>query len=98
VKLANASFNNLLRREINAPLKVVDILEYQPSLLRPEECHEQSFPQRPEVKIAALNVYQAREEVKIAKSGHFPAMDLTASYDRLPEKSSLSREIQKREL
>ncbi len=34
---AKASFNILLRREINEPLEVVDILGYKPSTLRLEE-------------------------------------------------------------
>jgi hypothetical protein len=36
-----------------------------------------------------LNVGQAREEVKIARSGDFLPINPTASYDRLPEKPSL---------
>ncbi len=40
MKLANASFNDMLGWEIDAPLKVVDILEYQPSLLHFEKRYQ----------------------------------------------------------
>ena len=93
MKLASASFNNLLRREIDVPLKVLDILGYQPSLSSFEECLEEALGQRPEIKVAALNDDQAREEVKIVRSGYFPVINLTANYDRLPEKPSLRGDL-----
>lgn len=89
MKLASVSFSSLLRREIDASLKVLDILGYQPSLSSFEECLEAALGQRPEIRVAALNDNQSREEVKIARSRYFPVINLTANYDRLPEKPSL---------
>ena len=88
MKLASASFSSLLRREIDASLKVLDILGYQPSLPRFEEYLEEALGKRLEIKAVALNDDQSREEVKIAGSGYFPVINLTANYDRLPEKPS----------
>ena len=56
MKLANAPFNNSLRREIDAPHKVADVLEYQPSLPRFEEYLEEALVQRLEVIAAELHV------------------------------------------
>jgi len=82
VALAKSSFNTLLRREINTPLSVVDILEYKPSAPRFEECLEEALRLRPEIKGAELNIGQAKEGVKIAKSGFFPTVGLSGVYSR----------------
>jgi outer membrane protein TolC len=80
--LAKSSFNILLRREINEPLEVVDILGYKPSTLRLEESLEEALSQRPEIKSAGLKVGQAKEGVKIARSGFFPSINLSGNYGR----------------
>ena len=82
VALAKSSFNILLRREINEPLEVVDILGYKPSTLRFEESLEEALSQRPEIKSAGLRVDQAKEGVKIARSGFFPSINLSGNYGR----------------
>jgi outer membrane protein len=80
--LAKSSFNNLLRREINTPLEVVDILEYKPFPLKFEDSLGEALSQRPEIKAAQLNIDQAKENVKIAKSGFFPTLNLVGNYTR----------------
>lgn len=80
--LAKSSFNILLRREINDPLNVVDILEYKPPTLRLEESIDEALRQRPEIKSAGLKVEQAKESVKIARSGFFPSINLLSNYGR----------------
>ena len=88
--IAKSSFNILLRREINEPLSIVDILEYKPSVLRLEESLEEALRQRPEIKSAGLKVSQAKEDVKIAKSGFFPALNLAGNYNRFSEELGLN--------
>jgi outer membrane protein len=87
--LAKSSFNTLLRREINTPLKVVDILEYKPSILRFEECLEEALRQRPEIKAAELIVRQAKENVRISQSGFFPTVNLSGTYGWLSDQFDL---------
>ena len=82
VATAKAAFNILLRRDINEPLSVIDILEYKPSDLRFEDCLGEAFRQRPEIKSAELNISQAKEGVKIAKSSFFPTVGLSGTYSR----------------
>jgi len=79
---AKASFNILLRREINTPFEVVDILVHKPFPLSYEQSFEEALRLRPEVKTAQLNIDQAKENVKIARSGFFPSIGLTGSYSR----------------
>ncbi|NWF94394.1 MAG: TolC family protein [Syntrophaceae bacterium] len=87
--LAKSSFNTLLRREINAPLSVADILEYKPFGLRLEECMEEALQKRPEIQAADLSIGQAKESVNIARSGYFPTVSLTGGYNRLSEEPGL---------
>ena len=82
VATAKASFNILLRREINTPLEVVDILAYKAFPLSFEQSLEEAFRQRPEIKTAQLSIDQAKESVKIARAGFFPTISLTGNYNR----------------
>jgi outer membrane protein TolC len=79
---AKASFNILLRREVNTPFEVVDILAYKAFPLSYEQSLEEALRLRPEVKAAQLNIDQAKENVKIARSGFFPTISLTGNYSR----------------
>jgi len=79
---AKAAFNILLRRDIDEPLSVVDILEYKPSVIRFEDCLGEALRQRPEIRSAVLNINQAKEGVKIAKSAFFPTVGLSGTYSR----------------
>ncbi len=87
--LAKASFNLLLRNEIDAPLKVVDILSYSPFPLTFEESLQEAFSRRPEIKVAELKIEQAKEGVKIAKSGFFPTINLSGNYSRISDEPLL---------
>jgi outer membrane protein len=91
--VAKSSFNILLRREIDAPFGVVDILEYKPFYMGFEESLEEALRQRPEIKNAELKIEQAKENVKIAKSGFFPTINLTGSYNKLSEEPGLTGDL-----
>jgi outer membrane protein len=91
--VAKSYFNTLLRREITAPLNVVDILEYKPFVLLPEECIEEALQKRHEIKTAELNIDQTKESVKIARSGFFPTINLTGGYNRLSEELGLMGDL-----
>jgi len=85
VATAKSAFNILLRREIETPLEVVDILEYKPFPMGFESSLEEALRLRPEVKTAQLNIDQAKESVKAARSGYFPTVSLTGDYVRSSE-------------
>jgi outer membrane protein TolC len=90
---AKSSFNILLRRDVNTPFQIVDILDYKPSSYRFEESLEEALRQRPEIKGADLIVSQAKEAVKIARSEYFPTISLAGNYLRLDEQPGLQSEI-----
>ncbi len=87
--LAKSAFNVLLRNEIDAPLQVVDILSYQPFPHRFEDSLKEALEKRTEIKAANLKVDQAKEGVKIAKSGFYPTVSLLGNYQRFSEEPSL---------
>jgi outer membrane protein TolC len=90
---AKSSFNTLLRREIDEPLDLVDILMYQPFPLRFEDCVQEAHRERPELRNAEFSIMQEKERVKIARSGYFPTVDLTGSYSRSSEEAHLYGDI-----
>jgi outer membrane protein len=90
---AKASFNILLRREVNTPFEVVDILAYKAFPLSFEQSLDEALRLRPEVKAAQLNIDQAKENVKIARSGFFPMINLTGNYTRFSDDFYLGRGV-----
>jgi outer membrane protein len=93
VATAKASFNILLRREINTSLEVVDILGYKPFPLGFEAALEEALRQRPEIKAAQLNIEQAKENVKVARSGFFPTISLLGNYARVSDAAGLNGDM-----
>jgi outer membrane protein len=90
---AKASFNILLRREVNTPFEVVDILAYKAFSLSLEQSLDEALRLRPEIKAARYNVDQAKENVKIARSGFFPTISLLGNYNRFSDEIDLSRGV-----
>jgi outer membrane protein TolC len=90
---AKSSFNILLRREVNTPIEVVDILAYKPFPMGFEASLEEALRQRPEVRTSQLIIDQAKENVKIAKSGYFPTVSLFGNYNRLSEEPWLNGDM-----
>jgi outer membrane protein len=89
VVLSKSYFNSLLRNEIEAPLQVIDILGYSPFSLRFEDSLKEALEKRPEIKTLNLKIEQAKEGVKIAKSGFFPTINLFGNYSRLSDEPLL---------
>ncbi len=90
---AKASFNILLRREVNTPFEVVDILAYKAFPLSFEQSLDEALRLRPEIKTAQLNIDQAKENVKIARSGFFPTVNLAYNYNRFADDMDLDRKV-----
>jgi len=93
VVLTKSSFNSLLRNDINAPLQIIDILGYSPFPLQFENSLKEALERRPEIKNATLRIEQAKEGVKIAKSGFFPTVSLSGNYSRFSEEPLLMGDL-----
>jgi outer membrane protein len=93
VSVAKSSFNNLLRREINAPVELADILDYKVFPMTFEQCLDEALRQRSEIKVAELAVGQAKENVKIVRSGMLPSVSLAGNYFRNSDQFFLNGDL-----
>jgi outer membrane protein TolC len=94
VTTAKASFNTLLRREVTTPFELVDILAYKAFPLSYEQSLEEALRLRPEIKAAQINIDQAKENVRVARSGFFPTISLAGNYSRSSDMWTLGKGIQ----
>ena len=82
-KIARAAFNNLLARPIDAPLTVEDILSYHQIEGDFSSYLKKAIDKRPEIKTLDVNLHQAEQQIKIAKSKYYP--EAYFSYDYIKE-------------
>jgi len=91
--VAKASFNNMLRREIYAPVELADVLDYKAFPLTFEQSLDEALRQRSEIKVAELAVGQAKESVKIVRSGMLPTVSLAGNYFRNSDQFYLNGDL-----
>jgi outer membrane protein TolC len=77
---AESDFNTLLRRPINTPVTVKDILDYTPFEKDLDYCLSQADKNRLEIKIAALDLEIAEKELQLAKKDYYPSINLEGNY------------------
>jgi outer membrane protein len=82
VLVAKSRFNTLLRRPVDAPLRVTDVLDYKPFAQTYAGAVETAIKSRLEIEIADLEVELAEKEAMLTKKDYFPAVDLQANYYR----------------
>ena len=80
VEMAKSKFNTLLRREINAPVEVEDILNEKPFEKTLDVCIADALTNRPEIRSYYLRLEQAKSMVKFAKSEYYPNVSLIGNY------------------
>ena len=90
VELAKARFNTVLKRDIVAPVDVVDVLTYQPLAQTLEECLQIAGQSRAELKISSLKARQAGKYVRVSQGEYFPSLSLVGNYTRFGDESSVS--------
>ena len=79
---AESDFNTLLRRPINTPVAVEDILDYSPFEKDLDYCLAETDKNRLEIKIADLDVEIAEKELQLAKKDYYPSINLEGNYFR----------------
>jgi outer membrane protein TolC len=90
VALAKAKFNTILRRNINDPVQVEDILGYRPYEPDIEHCIKTALENRPEIKSQAMKVEQAKSLVKLAQSDFYPTLSAVGHYERIGDTPGVS--------
>lgn len=89
-KLSRASFNIVLSKPINSPVKVQDIQEYTPELVEFDKYLGQALLKRPEIRSIDINDQQIDQQIKLAKSKYYPEIALTYNYTKSGDSPSLS--------
>jgi outer membrane protein TolC len=82
VAVARSLFNTVLRRPVDAPFAVEDVLTHQPFRLSYEKAVETALKMRSEIQIADLEVALAEKEVVFTRKDYYPSVDLQANYYR----------------
>lgn len=81
VSLAKAGFNQVLAQDQGAPVEIVDILEFSPQSINPDDCIKQAQTMRPELKQITANIEMLKQRVKITKGDYYPSVALIGNYN-----------------
>jgi len=82
VLVAKALFNTVLRRPVDAPFTVADVLTHQPFSLAYDKAVATALASRAEIRIAELGVASAEKDIVLAKKDYFPSVNFKANYYR----------------
>jgi len=80
--IAKSQFNTLLRRPINSPVSVVDILDYTPWDQDIDYCLATAEELRLEIQVADLEVQVAEKDYKLTQRNFFPSVNLTGTWTK----------------
>lgn len=89
VQVAKSYFNIVLRRNVNEPVDVEDILEYHSEAFSLEECMMESKEKRPEIREALINLERSQKAVSLSKSRYYPTLSLVADYQKMGDEVDL---------
>ena len=90
LEMAKSKFNTLLRREINAPVEIEDILNDRSFAMPLDNCIVKALENRPEIRSYAFRLEQAKSLVKAARSEYYPNIGLVGNYARYGDTPGLS--------
>lgn len=90
VDMAKAKFNTVLRRDVNIPTEVEDILQLKPFTKSLSECQNLAMENRPEIKSYTLKVEQSRKIVNLTKSEYYPTINAVGHYERFGDTPGVS--------
>jgi outer membrane protein len=78
--IAKAQFNTVLRRPVDAPVSVQDILNYQIFERDVGWCLKEAEKNRLEIRIADLDIEIAQKGYELAQSNFFPSINLSGNW------------------
>ena len=82
LEISKSQFNTLLRRPVNAPVAIVDILDYTSFEPDINYCLAQATQNRLELQVADLEVQIAERDYKLSQRNYYPSIDLTGNLTR----------------
>ncbi|MCK4468723.1 MAG: TolC family protein, partial [Desulfobacterales bacterium] len=80
LETAKSNFNILLRRKINASVKLKDTIDYCFFEKKIDFCFDMAEKNRLEIKAAELQVEIAQKELKLGKTDYYPSITLEGNY------------------
>lgn len=83
METAKSKFNILLRRQINAPVELTDIVGYYFFEKKIDFCFDMAEKNRLEIKAAELQVEIAQKELEIGKTDYYPSITLEGNYYKI---------------
>jgi outer membrane protein len=83
LEIAKSQFNIVLRRPVNSPVALEDILDYTPFIHDIDFCLSSARDNRLEIKVADLEAEIAEKEVMLARKDYYPSINLTGRYTRI---------------
>jgi outer membrane protein len=83
LEIAKSQFNIVLRRPVNSPVAIEDILDYRPLVHDIDYYLSNAQDNRLEIKVADLQVQIAEKEVTLARKDYYPSINLTGHYTRI---------------
>ena len=81
--IAESEFNIILRRPVNAPVEITDILDYSPLENNSDYYLDMADQNRFEIKVADFNIEIAEREIQIAKKDLYPSINLEGAYFKI---------------
>jgi outer membrane protein len=95
VEMAKSKFNTVLRRDINTPTELEDILTLNPFTKSLHECQKRALENRSEIKSYTLKVEQSQKMVNLTKSEYFPTINAIGHYERFGDTPGVSGTLYK---
>jgi outer membrane protein len=83
LEIAKSQFNIVLRRPVNSPVVIEDILDYTPFVRDIDYCLSNARDNRLEIKVADLEVEIAEKQLQLARKDYYPTINLTGRYTRI---------------
>ncbi|MBW2431763.1 MAG: TolC family protein, partial [Deltaproteobacteria bacterium] len=80
--IAKSQFNTLLIRPVNAPVAIVDILDYKSFEYDIDYCLAQAAKNRLEIQIADLEVQISEKDYKLTQRDYYPTVNLEGNFWR----------------
>jgi outer membrane protein len=80
--VAVSNLNLLLRRPIQTPVTLEDILDYEGGRRSMDQCFEEALTHRLEIHVADLAVTIAEKEIRLSKKDYYPTLRLEGNYFR----------------
>jgi len=80
--LTESQFNTLLRRPVNSPVSVVDILDYTPWEYDIDYCLALAEDLRLEIEVADLEIQIAEKDYKLSQRDFFPSVNLVGTWTK----------------